>query len=203
MFDDQTRKFCLVEAPSARNNPIQLIVGCIVGVFIVAMVAGLLSYARKDKERFKKMLVSLLLNEVVVIVNLALEVTDFSGDAYTFYTVIVANHDGVELPPAMIVSWIVFFISSCMATMMCLYLKARIMVTLRKIRQSDFCMESAVLDEYAEKQQHRFNEVKNAIKAVYSDACAGILEVTNPYTHTYTRACARAHQAGPPKKLPL
>lgn len=55
---------CVEEGMSTQSNVVQLIVGGLVGALFAAGLLSLFQYARQDPERFKKLIVSFLMNEV-------------------------------------------------------------------------------------------------------------------------------------------
>ena len=57
----------------------QAVAGVMIGLLLVIAVGGVLTYYRRDPERFRKLLASFFQNEVRVVVSLGLEIWDFLG----------------------------------------------------------------------------------------------------------------------------
>ena len=115
---------------ASKTNPTKLIAGGLVGAVAVLGLAFLIYYASKNPARFRKLIVSFLLNEIVVFFSISAELWDICGDSYTFYTVIILNRDDVKLPFAMVVLYILAFAVACLVwscakykhIMACLYM---------------------------------------------------------------------------------
>ena len=67
------------KAVSDASSLLQKIAGGAIGFLLVVAVIGVLNYFRQDPQRFRKMIMSFMLNEVNVIVSLSAEIWDFAG----------------------------------------------------------------------------------------------------------------------------
>ena len=62
-----------------RSSLLQKIAGGTIGLLLVVAMVGVLDYFRRDPKRFRKLIMSFILNEVNVVVSLSLEIWDFGG----------------------------------------------------------------------------------------------------------------------------
>ena len=84
------------------------------------------------------MMKSFLSNELLVGISTTSEVFDFIGDAWVFHSVIVKNTDNVDLGGGLIVAWVVCFVLAVLASIICFYLKMRVIIALRRKRVDEF-----------------------------------------------------------------
>ena len=77
-FDEMGAQ-CVAVATEEGSSLLQKLAGGIIGLLLVAAVLGVLNYFRQDPQRFRKMIMSFVLNEVNVVVSLSFEIWDFAG----------------------------------------------------------------------------------------------------------------------------
>ena len=65
---------------AVESHVVQLVFGGLAGALFAAGLLSLLVYAKRDPQRFKKLIGSFLMNEINVIVSLCGEIWDFGGD---------------------------------------------------------------------------------------------------------------------------
>jgi hypothetical protein len=63
-----------VTIPAASTSPVQLVAGVTVGVFAVIAFVGVLCFFAKNPHKFRELLVSFLMNEVVIAASICLEI---------------------------------------------------------------------------------------------------------------------------------
>ena len=81
------------------------------------------------------------MNKVNVAVSLALEIWDFAGDGYLFHVVLTASPEFKrDLGSPALVSWIVFFCLSVVASLTGMMFKFKVVLALRRERRMQFAL---------------------------------------------------------------
>jgi hypothetical protein len=145
----------IVHPPVEDTNALQLVAAGFVGVILVGGLMFLGKYAYHNPNKFKSLIVSILLNEVAVIVGLALEIWDFSGDTILFYTVMTETPEAKEqIGGGVLVLWVIFYALASLVSFTGMALKVKVFLELRKRRSSEFVMDGVdLLDPYSDKER--------------------------------------------------
>lgn len=161
----------VTDKSGARN-----FIGAAIGAMMVLSLCFLIFYARKHRDKFKKLFVSFLHNEVKLAATFGLELWDFVGDAYLFSEVMNSKGETKEKMGNVVMAlWVIFFCLAILVSLFGLALKVKVAIVIMRRRRLELS-EVDRLDEYTAKHTTKLGKVRKSLFEHYAAIAAGLLE---------------------------